>query len=154
MLRVLAAPCLSSNVGRVPSMKTKLVMVAIGVAAGLFGFWTGSNRSRHKWQQIREWEFQSQNHIANRTRASIAVSALSRLAEGKQLEARDALEMQLDLGISGMLFYFSNYSRTGTDSIDDWVVGHALSYRSQHPWTNSLRPDLTETVRRAFKKAD
>ena len=27
-------------------MKTKLVMVAIGVAAGLFGFWTGSNRSR------------------------------------------------------------------------------------------------------------
>src|SRR2546426_7679851 len=125
-------------------MKTKLVMVAIGVAATLLGFWTGSYRSRHRWQQTREGDFQSQNHIALRGRAATAVSVLSRLAEGKQSEARDALEMQLDLGISGMLFYLSNYSRTGVDSIDAMVIGQARSYRSQHPWTNSLRPDLTE----------
>src|SRR5580765_8492995 len=103
-------------------MKTKLVLLGIAVAVALCGFWIGSSRTRHEWEQNMERVLQEQNHIANRGRAATAVSALSRLAEGKQSEARDNLEMQLDLGVSGMLFYVSNYSRSGLDSIDAMVI--------------------------------
>jgi hypothetical protein len=135
-------------------MRAKLSILAVGAAAALCGFWAGSYHADQKWEQIAERQLQSQNHVANRGRAAIAASVLRNLAESKQSEARDALEWQLDLGIYGMLFYVSNYSRTGVDSIDVLVIDRARSYRSQHPWTNSPRPDLTETLRRAFDKAD
>jgi hypothetical protein len=135
-------------------MNTKLALLGIGVALALCGFWIGSYRTRHEWDQKMQWVLQDQNHIANRDRAATAVSALSRLAEGKQLEARDKLEMQLDLGISGMLFYVSNYSRSGLNTVDAMVIDQARSYRSQHPWTNSLRPDLSEFLGRAFNSTN
>jgi hypothetical protein len=135
-------------------MKTKLALLGIGVAVALCGFWIGSYRTRHEWDQKMALVLQDQNHIANRGRAATAVSALSRLAEGKQSEARDKLEMQLDLGVSGMLFYVSNYSRSGLDGIDAMVMDQARSYRSQHPWTNSLRPDLSELLGRALNSTN
>jgi hypothetical protein len=135
-------------------MKTKLALLGIGVAVALRGFWIGSYRTRHEWDQKMALVLQDRNHIANRGRAATAVSALSRLAEGKQSEARDKLEMQLDLGVSGMLFYVSNYSRSGLDGIDAMVMDQARSYRSQHPWTNSLRPDLSELLGRALNSTN
>ncbi len=135
-------------------MKTRLIIIGMGAAAALGGFAAGLHHARQRWEQIAERQLQSQNHVANRGRAATAVAVLSRLAEGKQSEARDALEMQLELGIHGILFYASNYARTGLDSTDTMVMDQARSYRLQHPWTNSQRPDLTETVRRAFSKGE
>ncbi len=133
-------------------MKAKLVLVASGVAAALIGFWAGSYSTRHQWERIQEGVLANQTHFANRGRAATAVSVLHQLAAGKHSEARDSVEMQLDLGVSGMLFFASNYSRTGLDSADALVLDQARSYRSLHPWSNSARPDLDEMMRRAFKQ--
>jgi hypothetical protein len=136
-------------------MKTKLIMLGIGVAAALCGFWAGSYRTRHEWEQTSEWLCQQQNYHANRGRAATAASVLSRLADAKDSEARDMLEWQLDLGIHGMLSYLSNYWRAGgagADSRDATVIDQARLYRSQHPWTNSPNPNLSEFVRKALNK--
>jgi hypothetical protein len=139
--------------GEFHAMKAKLALLGIGIAVALCGFWIGSYRARQEWEKKMEWALQDQNHTANRGRAATAVAVLGRLGEGKQSEARDKLEMQLDLGICGMVFYVSNYSRR-LDSVDAMVIEQARSYRSRQPWTNSLRPDLAEVVQRAFNKAD
>jgi len=134
-------------------VKSKLIIAAIIAAAALCGFSLGSYRTRQVWEEIAQQQSESQTRNANAIRAAQAVRALSYLAEGKQSEARDALEHQLDLGLTGVVEYDSLFSSPERVTLDIRVIRQARDYRSQHPWTND-RPELVERVQKAFKWAN
>jgi len=134
-------------------VKSKLIIAAIIAAAALCGFSLGSYHTRQVWEEIAQRQSESGTLNANIIRASQAVRALSYLAEGKQSEARDALEHQLDLGLTGVVAYDSSFPSPEHGILDILVIRQARAYRSQHPWTND-RPELVEWVQKAFKWAN
>jgi len=134
-------------------VKSRLIIAAIIAAAALGGFWVGSYRTRLVWDEMSQRQSESQNRSANVIRVAQTVRALSYLAEGKQSEARDALEHQLDLGLAGVAEYDSLVSSPEHGILDTLAIRQARVYRSQHPWTND-RPELVEWVQKAFKWAN
>ena len=144
---------LSVTLGNTPRVKSKLIIAAIIAAAALCGFSLGSYRTRQVWEEIAQQQSESQTRSANVIRVAQTVRALSYLAEGKQSEARDALEHQLDLGLAGVVAYDSLVSSPEHGILDILAIRQARVYRSQHPWTND-RPELVERVQKAFKWAN
>src|SRR5207249_977422 len=125
-------------------------IAAISAAAALYGFSLGSYRTRQVWEEIAQRQSESGIRNANIIRAAQAVRALSYLPEGKQSEARDALEHQLDLGLTGFVAYDSSFPSPERGILDILVIRQARAYRSQHPWTND-RPELVEWVAESFQ---
>lgn len=147
------APPLSLSLGRhAYTMKTMLITLAVVIAAGAAGFWTGCYRTRKAWERSSEIMVRQAHHYANWSRAMTNTKVLGYLAEGKQAEARAILERQLDVALIGVVAYEKTYSRDGgRGGIELGVVREARSYRSQHPW----RPEENEAaqLQEAFKWA-
>jgi len=114
-------------------VKSKLIIAAIIAAAALCGFSLGSYHTRQVWEEIAQRQSESGTRNANIIRASQAVRALSYLAEGKQSEARDALEHQLDLGLTGVVAYDSSFPSPEHGILDIWSFARpVLTAHSTH----------------------
>jgi hypothetical protein len=83
----------------------------------------------------------------------LSTHVLKSLAEGKQDDARRALEEQLDLGIIGTVAYERTFLPDGVrDGLDLQLIREARDYRLRNPW----KPDkkYAEALQEAFKWAD
>jgi hypothetical protein len=134
-------------------MKSKLIVVVAAImGAGVIGYWTGVYRTKQVWTRIVDGQIHRAHQYHNCVRVSVNTQVLQHLADGKQAEARAALERQLDVALVQVVAYEKLYNPQGRDAIEFQAVRSARDYRSQHPWTS--QPDNAEAVQLAFKWAD
>ena len=133
-------------------MKLKLLAIIAVLAAGGLGFWLGSYRTRQVWQRAAELRVDQVAHYHNWTRASVSTHVLQYLADGKNAEARSALERQLDVALVKVVAYEKLYRPGDRGGIELGIIREARDYRSQHPWASA--PDKAEEVQQAFKWAN
>jgi hypothetical protein len=91
--------------------------------------------------------------VPNWGRVRVDTQVLKHLAGGRQSEAREVLEVQLDFALIQLVRYEQTYCPAARDGIELGVVREAREYRAEHPWTNA-RPDVVDRVQKAFKWAD
>src|SRR5258708_3451060 len=120
-------------------MKSKLITVAAILAAGAAGYWVGCWHTRQIWQRLLETQLQKAQtySVPNWGRVQVDTQVLKHLAGGKQSEAREVLEVQLDFALIQLVGYERTYCPEAWDGIALGVVRAAREYRAQHAWTNA-----------------
>jgi hypothetical protein len=131
------------------AMKSKLITIAVVIAAAIGGFFVGRYFTAKSWNH----SFEEYAHMRESDQAHQMVRALTYLRDGKPSEAADLMELYLDSALNTFCVY---EDRVAPAERADYVIRAARvgrDYRSVHPWTNSS-PILAESVQKVFRLAN
>ena len=131
-------------------MKSNLIIVAAALVAALAGYFVGSYRTAQTWKRIVEGQIDRCAHTEVKNRGEVNLQVLNYLHDGKQSEATQILEGQLDVAVIRCAAYWNAASPDDRDGQDMMIIRRAQDYRSHHPWTND-HSDIFENVQTAFK---
>jgi hypothetical protein len=150
MSGVIGPAPLSAGVGLTTNpVKTKSIVTAWIIAAGLGGFWFGSYQSTRGRLESLQFVMDRDAREESLKRAQVNLRLLSYLRSGEQSKAADLLERQLEVAV----IQCAAYARTVTPPEDAgrqlWTIHEARDYRLQHPWTND--PVSPEGLQKAFQ---
>ena len=91
-------------------------------------------------------------HTENLNRAKLNLQLLTYLHDGKQSEAREHLERQLDVALIQCAAYCKTVPPPELFGSDVMTIREARDYRSRHPWTNR-QPTTAQGVLDVFEWA-
>lgn len=134
------------------SVKSTLVITAAVLLAASAGFWLGSYCTAQTWNHILEGKIHDAAHTANLNRATTNLRLLTYLHEGKQSEASDLLERQLDVALVQCAAYCKTAPPPELVGADIMTIREARDYRYGHPWSNG-QPITAQGVLDAFQWA-
>jgi hypothetical protein len=132
-------------------MKSKLIITALIIVAGLGGFWFGNFRTAAIWRGYLVTQLYGDAHRDALNRAKVNLQLLIYLHDGEQSKATDLLERQLDVALCSCAAHCKTVPPPELVGDDIWTIRQARDYRSRHPWTND--PVRAEYLKSIFEWA-